>query len=100
MPVFSEQFYQIDPFAPPPGGTVLQQQFLQVSNVGGSGSLANLSSAGTTATNGDRIDGSDITAIYLDTITVTMNGITTNISGATFYLADGRRLFSPTDGTN
>lgn len=100
MPVFSEQFYQIDPFSPPTSGTLLQQQFLQVSNVGGSGSLATLSSAGTTATNGDRIDGSDITAIYLDTITVSMNGVTTNISGATFYLADGRRFFSPTDGTN
>jgi hypothetical protein len=100
MPVFSEQFYQIDPFAPPPGGTALQQQYLQVSNVAGSGSINTLSSAGTTAANGDRIDGSDITAIYFDTITVTMNGSTVNISGATFYLADGRRYFSPTDGTN
>ncbi|MGB5837537.1 MAG: Hint domain-containing protein [Albidovulum sp.] len=100
MPVFSEQFYQIDPFAPPGQGTLLQQQFLQVSNVAGSGSINNLSSAGTTAANGDRIDNTDITAIYRDTITVTMNGSTINISGATFYLADGRRFFSPTDGTN
>ncbi len=100
MPVFSEQFYQIDPFSPPPAGTVLQQQYLQVSNVAGSGSINTLSSAGTTATNGDRIDGSDITAIYFDTIRVTMNGVTQNISGATFYLADGRRYFSPTNGIN
>ena len=100
MPVFSEQFYEIDPFSPPAGGTVLQQQYLQVSNVAGSGSINTLSSAGTTATNGDRIDNTDITAIYLDTITVTMNGVTQNISGATFYLADGRRFFTPTDGTN
>lgn len=100
MPVFFEQFYQIDPFSPPAAGTLLQQQYLQVSNVAGAGSINTLSSAGTTAINGDRVDGSDITAIYFDTITVTMNSATVNISGATFYLADGRRYFSPTDGTN
>lgn len=100
MAVFSEQFYQMDPFAPPPVGTTLQQQYLQVSNVAGSGSINTLSSAGTSATTGDRIDGTDITAIYFDRITVTMNGSTVNVSGATFYLADGRRFFSPTDGTN
>ncbi|MFZ1727592.1 MAG: Hint domain-containing protein [Albidovulum sp.] len=100
MPTFMEQFYAMDPFSPPPGGTTITQQYLQVSNVAGSGSINTLSSAGTTAANGDRIDGTDITAIYFDTIRVTMNGVTQNISGATFYLADGRRFFSPTDGTN
>jgi hypothetical protein len=100
MPTFFEQFYQIDPFNPPPGGTALQQQFLQVSNVAGAGSINTLSSAGTTPTNGDRIDGSDITAIYYDTIRVTVGSSTIDISGATFYLADGRRFFSPLGATN
>ena len=100
MPTFFEQFYEIDPIDPPPGGTTLQQQFLEVSNVAGFGSLNTLSSGGFSATNGDRIDGSDITAIYYDTIRVTVGSTTFNISGATFYLADGRRLFSPLGATN
>jgi hypothetical protein len=49
----------------------------------------------------DRIDGSDIRASYVgDTVTVQLSdGSTTTITGATFYLADGRQVFTPVDGS-
>ncbi|MGL4281262.1 MAG: Hint domain-containing protein, partial [Albidovulum sp.] len=54
----------------------------------------------TNGANGDSVDGSDIRQMYPgDTLTVTMQGQSVTITGVTFYLADGRVLFTPTDGT-
>ena len=90
---YTDQFYQIDPSAPPAPGTVLTQQFLNAVDQNDNNFLSR---------NGnDSIDGSDITNVYPgDTITVVMNGATVTITGTTFYHADGRVLFTPIDGTN
>ncbi len=50
--------------------------------------------------NNDSIDGSDITASWPgDTVTINVPGVgNITYTGTTFYLADGRRVFTPTDG--
>ena len=90
---YQDQFYAIDPSAPPGSGTPLTQQFLNIVDQNNNNFISR--------SGNDTIDGSDITSDYPgDTITVVMNGSTVTITGATFYLADGRVLFSPLDGTN
>ncbi len=91
---YSEQFFAIDPSSPPPGGTALNVQQLNLVDQQDNGMIT------TNGNNGDRIDGSDIRQMYPgDTITVVMQGQTVTVTGVTFYLADGRVLFTPTDGT-
>lgn len=91
---YLEQFFAIDPSVPPVAGTTLSVQQLDLIDWQ-SNNIIN-----TTGSNGDRIDGSDIRQMYPgDTITVIMRGQTVTITGVTFYLADGRVLFTPTDGT-
>ncbi|MGI9391069.1 MAG: Hint domain-containing protein, partial [Boseongicola sp.] len=48
----------------------------------------------------DSVDGSDITASWPgDTVTINVSGVgNVTYTGITFYLADGRRVFTPTDG--
>lgn len=50
--------------------------------------------------NNDSVDGSDISQSYPgDTVTVDLpGGGSTTITGITFYLADGRVVFTPSDG--
>ena len=90
---YTDQFFVMDPANPPASGTSLTKVFLNLVDQNDNGFISQ---------NGaDSIDGSDITAGWPgDTITVTMNGANVTITGITFYLADGRRLFTPTDGTN
>lgn len=91
---YLEQFFAIDPSAPPGSGTSLDVQQLDLVD------WQNNNVINTNNNNGDRIDGSDIRQMYPgDTITVIMRGQTVTITGVTFYLADGRVLFTPTDGT-
>ncbi|MEI2805816.1 MAG: Hint domain-containing protein [Albidovulum sp.] len=91
---YPEQFFAMDPSAPPGAGTPLTvQQFNLVD-------WQNNNVINTNGNNGDRIDNSDIRQMYPgDTISVIMKGQTVTITGVTFYLADGRVLFTPTDGT-
>ena len=90
---YTDQFWLIDPSAPPSAGTVLHVVSLNLIDQNNN-NLINKSS-------NDSIGGSDITASYVgDRVRVTLaNGSTLNIRGATFYLADGRVVFTPTDGT-
>ncbi len=83
----------MDPANPPAVGTTLTQVFLNMVDQNNNNFISQ---------NGnDTVDGSDIVSGWPgDTITVTMNGSNVTIVGITFYLADGRRLFTPTDGTN
>lgn len=91
---YQEQFFAMDPSAPPGAGTPLTVQQLDLVD------WQNNAVINTNNNNGDRIDGSDIRQMYPgDTITVIMRGQTVTITGVTFYLADGRVLFTPTDGT-
>jgi hypothetical protein len=90
---YPDQFYVIDPANPPAAGTSLTKVFLNIVDQNNNNRIS--------ATGTDSVDGSDITSEWPgDTITVNMNGSTVTITGVTFYLADGRRVFTPTDGTN
>lgn len=99
MAIFQDQFYLLDPAYPPAEGTTLSVLFLTVEDRNNNNWLN--ATGWATSPSRDFIDGSRITAVYAnDTITVEMEGSTQTISGVTFYLADGRRLFTPIDGTN
>lgn len=90
---YTDQFWIIDPFNPPSRGTVLNVQDFDAIDVNDDGYLD--------TTSGDTINGFDITATYVgDTIRVRFPvGGVQKISGATFYLSDGRQFFTPLDGT-
>ncbi len=90
---YTDQFWVIDPYAPPPPGTVLTVQFYNVIDQNNNGLINRFSN--------DSINGQDIIASYPgDTVTVQLaNGTTQTITGVTFYLADGRQVFTPIDGS-
>jgi hypothetical protein len=49
--------------------------------------------------NNDRVDGVDVQSSYPgDTVTVNLPNGSVTYTGITFYLADGREVFTPTDG--
>jgi len=73
---YSDQFYLIDPYSPPPPGTALNFVNLNLTDQNDDGDFDRF--------NNDSIDGTDITAF--------------TYTGVTFYLADGRRVFTPNDG--
>lgn len=90
---YTDQFWLIDPFAPPPVGTTLTVVSLEIIDQNDNNLINRFSN--------DSVDGSDITASYPgDTVTVTLaDGSSVTITGTTFYLADGRQVFTPTDGS-
>lgn len=90
---YTDQFWVIDPYAPPPPGTVLTVSFFNVVDQNNNGLINRFSN--------DSINGVDIRASYPgDTVTVQLaNGTTQTITGVTFYLADGRQVFTPIDGS-
>ncbi len=93
---YTDQFYQMDPANPPASGTLLSPVSLNLVDQNNNGTIT---SAGGTGV-GDSLGGVDITAVYNgDTVTVNHNGTPLTITGVTFYLADGRRFFTPKDGT-
>jgi Hint domain len=91
---YMDQFWIIDPYSPPPVGTALTVSYFSIVDQNSNGQINRFSN--------DSIDGSDIRASYPgDTVTVTLaSGSTVTITGATFYLADGRQVFTPIDGSN
>lgn len=90
---YMDQFWAIDASAPPPVGTTLNVSFLSVVDQNNNGLINRF--------NNDSIDGSDIRSSYSgDTLTVVdKDGVTVTITGTTFYLRDGRVLFTPEDGS-
>ena len=89
---YFDQFFILDPAAPPAPGTVLNKSFFEIIDQNNNGLIQR---------NGaDSVNGFDITRVWPgDTITVTMNGVTTTITGTTFYLNGHPPVFTPTDGT-
>lgn len=90
--IYKDQFFAIDPYAPPAAGTTLNFVRLEMLDQNDDGLIG--------ATNNDMIDGSDITNAWDgDSVTVNVPGVgNVTYTGTTFYLADGRRFFTPTDG--
>lgn len=88
---YSDQFYLIDAYDPPPSGTALSPIVLTITDNDEDSDFSN--------NGGDMIDGSVITAAYDgDAIRVQLpDGTNVDITGVTFVLADGRVLFTPTD---
>ncbi len=89
---YTDQFLIMDPFDPPPVGTFLAVVTFDL--------IDNNDDGDVDAFNGDSVDGSDVTNSYPgDTVTLAYNdGSTVTYTGITFYLADGRQVFTPTDG--
>ncbi len=89
---YTDQFWTLDPFSPPPAGTLLTVSAYTITDQNDDDFL--------TGFGGDSINGIDISQTYLgDTVTVTIGGTDTTVVGATFYLANGTVVFTPTDGT-
>jgi len=90
---FIDNFYIMDPYAPPPAGTALTATNYTVTDQNSDGQLD--------WTAGDSIHGSMIFASYPgDTVTVQVaGGSNVTVTGVTFYLSDGTQVFSPIDGT-
>lgn len=89
---YTDQFWNLNPFAPPGTGTLLTVSIYDIIDQNDDGFL--------TGAGGDSINGSDITQTYPgDTVTVVIDGALVTITGATFYLANGTQVFTPTDGS-
>ena len=89
---YTDQFYVIDPGNPPARGTELTVQTFDFVDQDTNGFIS--------PSGDDSFDGSDITAVWVnDTIRVMIDGVRVTITGVTFYTADGRAVFTPTDGT-
>lgn len=89
---YTDQFFVIDPYAPPPVGTMLISVPFTLIDQNDDGDVDRF--------DGDSIDGQDVTSSYPgDTVTITLaGGGSVTYVGTTFYLADGRQVFTPTDG--
>lgn len=90
---YTDQFYEIDPFAPPPPGTTLNTFNLDLVDQNDDGTIG--------SSQGDTVNGILVTASYPgDIVTINIPGSgDVTVVGSTFYLDNGQRFFTPTDGT-
>ena len=88
----TDQFFVMDPANPPPSGTPLTVVEFDLTDRNDDGDVDRWS--------GDSVDGVDISDAWPgDTVTVNVPGIgSVTYTGVTYYLADGRAVFTPTDG--
>lgn len=88
-----DNFYVMDPWNPPSAGSSLTAVDFVVTDRNSNGQMSPGSR--------DTVDGQRFYAAYPgDTVTVQLpGGATKTITGVTFYLRDGRQVFSPTDGS-
>ncbi|MEX0366929.1 MAG: Hint domain-containing protein [Ruegeria sp.] len=89
---FTDQFFLMDPAAPPPVGTLLTVSKLDLVDQNDDGDIDRF--------NNDTVNGQDVTRSWPgDTVTINVAGVgNVTYTGTTFYLADGSRVFTPTDG--
>ncbi len=89
---YLDQFFILDPASPPAVGTLLTVQKYNLVDQNDDGDIDRFDN--------DSVNGVDVTRSWPgDTVTVNVPG-TGNVTytGTTFYLADGSRVFTPTDG--
>ena len=97
MATYTDQFYYIDPGNPPAEGTALSPTQLTLNDRNNDNWI--------TPSNAwfgyDTVDGQRVTDVWRgDTITVqNANGREFTVTGDTFYLSNGDRVFTPTDGS-
>lgn len=89
---FLEQFFLMDPANPPPVGSALSVVKLQITDQNDDNDFDRF--------NNDSLNGSDIVSSWPgDRVTVNVPGVgNVTYTGTTFYLANGQRAFTPTDG--
>lgn len=89
---YLDQVFLLDPASPPAVGTQLNFQQVTLTDQNDNGLINRFS--------GDNINGVDITRSWPgDTVTVDVPNVgLVTYTGITFYLADGGRMFTPTDG--
>jgi hypothetical protein len=88
---YRDQFYLFDPANPPPAGTAVSFTRLTLIDQNDDGDVDRF--------NNDSVNGSDVVNSYPgDTVTIRVNGVDIRYRGITFYLANGQRVFTPTDG--
>ncbi len=89
---YTDQFYSFDPANPPPVGTAVSFSQMTLTDSNDDGDLDRF--------NGDSVDGVDILRSYPgDTVTINVPGVgNVTYTGTTFYMQDGSRIFTPTDG--
>ncbi len=89
---YTDQFFDMDPANPPAAGTTLTVQKYDLVDQNDDGDIDRF--------NNDTVNGVDVTRSWPgDTVTINVPG-QGNVTyiGTTFYLADGTRVFTPTDG--
>jgi hypothetical protein len=88
---YRDQFYLFDPANPPARNTAVTFTRLTLIDQNDDGDIDQF--------NGDSVNGSDVTASYPgDTVTIRVGNQNITYTGTTFYLANGQRVFTPTDG--
>lgn len=89
---FSDQFFLMDPSAPPPPGTTLNFVNYTLTDQNDDNDFDR--------SNKDSVNGSDIRSSYPgDTVTINVAGVgNVTYTGITFYLANGQVVFTPNDG--
>ncbi|GAB4382161.1 Hint domain-containing protein [Albidovulum sp.] len=89
---YTDQFYLLDPANPPSPGTAVNFVQYTATDANDDGDLDRF--------NNDSLNGSDIRSSWPgDTVTINVPGIgNVTYTGTTFYLANGQRVFTPTDG--
>lgn len=92
MPTYTDQFFVIDPYSPPPNGTAMTYRVWDITDVNGDGDFDRF--------DGDNVNGWDITASYPgDVVTINVKGVgNVSYTGVTFYLSNGTQVFTPKDG--
>ncbi len=88
---YTDQFYLIDPFNPPAGGTPLNFVSYTLTDQNDDDDLDRF--------DGDSVNGFDIQSSWPgDIVNVNVGGTIISYEGITFYLSDGTQVFTPTDG--
>ena len=89
---YTDQFLLMDPANPPAVGTFLTPTSYVLTDQNDDGDIDQF--------DGDAVNGSDVTNAWPgDTVTINVAGVgNVTYVGTTFYLADGSRVFTPTDG--
>ncbi|WP_377509796.1 Hint domain-containing protein [Octadecabacter sp. R77987] len=89
---YTDQFFLMDPANPPAGGTALNYVNYTLVDQNNDNDFDRFDN--------DSVNGSDIQSSYPgDTVTINVAGVgNVTYTGITFYLANGQRVFTPTDG--
>jgi hypothetical protein len=89
---YNDQFYTFDPANPPPAGAAVNFVRFDLVDQNDDGDIDRFDN--------DSVGGLDVVNSWPgDTVTIDVPGTgTVTYTGTTFYLADGQRVFTPTDG--